>query len=121
AQARRCAARLLAEHDSDLINVYQPLSGYGVLASSIGRRLPSLYSFLSPAPLEYRSRQRMTAHHRAGVTGVAGLAALWMAERACLRRATRIHVLSDFSVSLVVRLCRIPAAPPAKNSGSGGR
>jgi len=48
--ARRAAARLLAEQDADLINVYQPLSGYGVLASPIGRRLPSLYSFLSPAP-----------------------------------------------------------------------
>ena len=50
----------------------------------------------------------MTAHHRAGVTGVAGLAALWMAERACLRRATRIHVMSDFSASLLWRLYRIP-------------
>src|SRR4030095_12123397 len=43
AGARRSAARLLAEQDADLINVYQPLSGYGVLASPIGRRLPSLY------------------------------------------------------------------------------
>lgn len=117
AEARRSAARLLAEQDADLINVYQPLSGYGVLASSIGRRLPSLYSFLSPAPLEYRSRQRMTAHHRAGVTGVAGLAALWMAERACLRRATRIHVMSDFSVSLLWRLYRIPAERTVKIPG----
>lgn len=112
--ARRAAARLLAEQDADLINVYQPLSGYGVLASPIGRRLPSLYSFLSPAPLEYRSRQRMTAHHRAGAAGAAGVAALWMAERACLRRATRIHVMSDFSVSLLWRLYRIPAERTVK-------
>jgi glycosyltransferase involved in cell wall biosynthesis/SAM-dependent methyltransferase len=117
AGARRSAARLLAEQDADLINVYQPLSGYGVLASPIGRRLPSLYSFLSPAPLEYRSRERMTAHHRTGVTGVAGLAALWVAERACLRRATRIHVMSDFSVSLVWRLYRIPAERTVKIPG----
>ena len=115
--ARRAAARLLAEQDADLINVYQPLSGYGVLASPIGRRLPSLYSFLSPAPLEYRSRQRMTAHHRAGAAGAAGVAALWMAERACLRRATRIHVMSDFSVSLLWRLYRIPAERTVKIPG----
>src|SRR4030095_1607319 len=117
AQARRSAARLLAEQDADLINVYQPLSGYGVLASSLGRRLPSLYSFLSPAPLEYRSRQRMTAHHRAGVTGVVGLAALWMAEGARLRPRPRIHVMSDFSVSLLWRLYRIPAERTVKIPG----
>jgi glycosyltransferase involved in cell wall biosynthesis/SAM-dependent methyltransferase len=117
AEARRSAARLLAEQDADLINVYQPLSGYGVLASPIGRRLPSLYSFLSPAPLEYRSRQRMTAHHRAGAAGAAGVVALWMAERACLRRATRIHVMSDFSASLLWRLYRIAAERTVKIPG----
>jgi glycosyltransferase involved in cell wall biosynthesis/SAM-dependent methyltransferase len=114
---RRAAARLLAEQDADLINVYQPLSGYGVLASPIGRRLPSLYSFLSPSPLEYRSRLRMTAHHRAGATGAAGVAALWMAEGACLRRATRIHVMSDFSRALLWRLYRIPADRTVKIPG----
>jgi glycosyltransferase involved in cell wall biosynthesis/SAM-dependent methyltransferase len=117
AGVRRAAARLLAEHDADLINVYQPLSGYGVLASSIGRRLPSLYSFLSPAPLEYRSRQRMTAHHLAGAAGAAGVAALWMAEGACLRRATRLHVMSDFSLALLWRLYRIPAERTVKIPG----
>ena len=51
----------------------------------------------------------MTAHHLGGVGGAAGMAALWLVERACLRRATRIHVLSDFSASLLWRLYRIPA------------
>ncbi len=108
-EARRAAARLLATRDADVLNVYQPLSGYGVLASATGRRLPALYSFLSPAPLEYRSRQRMTAHHHGGLAGLAGVAALWMVERACLRRAARIHVLSDFSRSQLWKLYRIPA------------
>jgi glycosyltransferase involved in cell wall biosynthesis/SAM-dependent methyltransferase len=108
-QARRAAARLLAARDADVLNVYQPLSGYGVLASAAGRRVPALYSFLSPAPLEYRSRQRMTTHHRGGAAGLAGVAALWAAERACLRRAARIHVESDFSRTLLWKLYRIPA------------
>jgi glycosyltransferase involved in cell wall biosynthesis/SAM-dependent methyltransferase len=108
-EARRAAARLLAARDADVLNVYQPLSGYGVLASASGRRVPALYSFLSPAPLEYRSRQRMTKHHRGGAAGVAGLAALWAAERACLRRAARIHVESDFSRTLLWKLYRISA------------
>jgi glycosyltransferase involved in cell wall biosynthesis/SAM-dependent methyltransferase len=108
-EARRMAARLLAERDADVLNVYQPLSGYGVLASPVGRRVPALYSFLSPAPLEYRSRQRMTRHHRGGVAGLAGVAALWTAERACLRRAARIHVMSDFSRTLLWKLYRMPA------------
>jgi len=108
-EARRAAARLLDARDADVLNVYQPLSGYGVLASAAGRRRPALYSFLSPAPLEYRSRRRMTRHHVGGVAGLAGLAALWMTERACLRRAARVHVMSDFSRALLWRLYRIPA------------
>jgi glycosyltransferase involved in cell wall biosynthesis/SAM-dependent methyltransferase len=115
--ARRAVTDLLAARDADVLNVYQPLSGYGVLAAAAGRRLPTLYSFMSPAPLEYRSRQRMTAHHRAGAAGLAGLAALWMAERACLRRAARVQVHSDFSTSLLWKLYRMPAERIVKISG----
>ena len=105
--ARRAAAQELARMDADVLHCYQPLSGYGVLASSAGRRRPSLYTFLSPAPLEYRSRLGGTAHHRGGWIGAAGVATLWLIERSCLRRATRIHVLSDFSVGQLWRLYRI--------------
>ena len=84
---------------------------------ALGRRLPSLYSFLSPAPLEYRSRQRMTAHHRAGAAGVDGVAALWMAERACLRRARAFTCMSDFSLALLWKLYRIPAERIVKIPG----
>ena len=108
-EARRAAARLLAARDADVLNVYQPLSGYGVLASPAGRRRPALYSFLSAAPLEYRSRRRMTRHHLGGIAGLAGVAALWTIERACLRRAARIHVMSDFSRALLWKLYRVPA------------
>jgi glycosyltransferase involved in cell wall biosynthesis/SAM-dependent methyltransferase len=104
--ARRAARPLVAE--ADVLHVHQPLAGYGALAAAAARGLPSLYTFHSPAPLEYRSRRQMTAHHLGGAAGVAGVAALWLIERACLRRATRIHVLSDFSVSLLWRLYRIP-------------
>jgi glycosyltransferase involved in cell wall biosynthesis/SAM-dependent methyltransferase len=109
-EARRTAARLLAARPADVLNVYQPLAGYGVLASPAGRRVPALYSFLSPAPLEYRSRRTMTRHHLGGVAGLAGLAALWLTEGACLRRAARVHVMSDFSRALLWRLYRVPAA-----------
>jgi glycosyltransferase involved in cell wall biosynthesis/SAM-dependent methyltransferase len=114
--ARRAMADLLARRGADVVNVYQPLSGYGVLASAAGR-LPALYSFMSPAPLEYRSRRRMTAHHRAGAAGLAGLAVLWMAERACLRRAARVQVHSDFSTSLLWRLYRLPGERIVKIGG----
>jgi glycosyltransferase involved in cell wall biosynthesis/SAM-dependent methyltransferase len=115
--ARRAVADLLAARGADVLNVYQPLSGYGVLASAAGRRLPALYSFMSPAPLEYRSRRRMTAHHRVGAAGLAGLTALWMAERACLQRAARVQVHSDFSTSLLWKLYRIPAERIVKIGG----
>jgi glycosyltransferase involved in cell wall biosynthesis/SAM-dependent methyltransferase len=114
-EARRTAGPLLAE--SDVLHLHQPLSGYGVLTSPLGRRLPSLYTFHSPAPLEYRSRRRMTAHHLGGLAGLAGMLTLWKIEAACLRRATRIHVLSDFSASLLWRLYRIPAERIVKIPG----
>ena len=115
--ARRALASLLATRDADVLNVYQPLSGYGVLTSPAGRRVPTLYSFMSPAPLEYRSRRRMTANHRAGVVGLAGVAGLWLAERVCLRRSARVQVLSDFSASLLWKLYRLPAERLVKISG----
>ncbi len=108
-EARRAAGRELAEADADVLNLYQPYSGYGVLRSPAGRRIPSLYTFLSPAPLEYRSRRGMSPLHRAGGPGALGLALLWFLEGACLRRATRIHVLSKFSARLLWELYRIPA------------
>jgi len=114
-EARRAAAPLLAE--TDVLHLHQPLSGYGVLTSARGRRLPSLYTFHSPAPLEYRSRRRMTAHHLGGAAGLAGTLTLWAIERACLRRATRIHVLSDFSAALLWKLYRIPAERLVKIPG----
>ena len=118
AEARRAAARLLAEQDADLINVYQPLSGYGVLASSIGRR-PALALQLPVAgaarvPLapandgaSPRGRDRRRRHWpRCG----------WRSARACAG-PTRIHVMSDFSVSLLWKLYRIPAERIVKIPG----
>lgn len=116
--ARRAADRALAEAASDVLHLHQPLSGYAVLSSPAGRRIPSLYTFHSPAPLEYRWRVGMTGHHRAGVAGAVGAALLWLLEGACLRRATRVHVLSDFSARLLWRLYRVPSDRVVRIPGS---
>lgn len=105
--ARRAAADELARAGADVLHLHQPLSGYGVLRLPAARRIPALYTFLSPAPLEYRSRRGMTALHRGGLVGRAGAALLWLIERACLRTASRIHVLSDFSAAQLRTLYRI--------------
>src|SRR5215470_13711574 len=47
--ARRAARELLAHSTFDVIDVHQPLAGYGVLGLPAARRLPMLYTFLSPA------------------------------------------------------------------------
>jgi len=106
--ARRAVALELEKERADVLHVHQPLVGYGVLTSAAARGLPRLYSFHSSAPLEYRSRRGMTAHHRGGLAGRLGLAALWGVERACVRRATAIHVLSDYSSELLWKLYRVP-------------
>jgi glycosyltransferase involved in cell wall biosynthesis/ubiquinone/menaquinone biosynthesis C-methylase UbiE len=108
--ARRAVAEEVDAHGADVLHFHQPLAAFGALTSPVGRRLPSLYTFHSPAPLEYRTRRGTTDRHRGGLAGYAGAAALWLFERASLSRATRIHVLSDFSASLVGKLYRIPRA-----------
>jgi len=106
--ARRATAEELARQPADVLHLHQPLAGYGALASRAGGRLPSLYSFYSPAPLEYRSRRGMTARHRAGLMGAAGTAMLWAFERACLRRAALVHVLSHFAADQLWKLYAVP-------------
>ena len=107
--ARRATADELARLGADVLHLHQPLAGYGALVSRAGRGLPSLYSFYSPAPLEYRSRRGMTARHRAGLVGATGTAMLWAFERACLRRVGLVHVLSHFSAGQVWKLYAVPS------------
>jgi len=95
--ARAAGARLIAARRPDVLHVHQPVAGHAVLRAASARGIPVLYTFLSPAPSEYRSRRGMTPLHRHGVAGAAAVAALWLLEWSCLRRATLVHVLSDFS------------------------
>jgi len=108
-EARRAVDHALAEEGSSVLQLYQPFSGYGVLRSDRIKGIPCLYTFLSPAPLEYISRRGMTGHHRPGLIGRVIQIMLWGIERACLRRATRIHVLSDFSAGQLWKLYGIPS------------
>jgi glycosyltransferase involved in cell wall biosynthesis len=100
-----------------VLHVHQPLAGYGVLRAAAARGVPALYTFLSPAPSEYRSRGGMTALHRRGAAGLAAVAALWLLEWSCLRRATLVHVLSDFSARQLRSLYGVPGARIVKISG----
>jgi glycosyltransferase involved in cell wall biosynthesis/SAM-dependent methyltransferase len=106
--ARRATTDELARQGADVLHLHQPLAGYGALAARAARGLPSLYSFYSPAPLEYRSRRGMTDRHRAGLVGATGIAMLWAFERACLRRVALVHVLSHFSANQVWKLYAVP-------------
>src|SRR6266446_5891870 len=116
--ARRVVTLELRDAPADVLHVHQPLAGVGVLMSPAVRGLPRLYSFHSPAPLEFRSRRGMTAHHRSGWAGRIGLTALWGTERACLRRATAIHVLSDYSAEQLWRLYGVPRDRVVKIPGA---
>ncbi len=103
-EARRAVAEEVDAHGADVLHLHQPLAAFGALTSPAGRRLPSLYTFHSPAPLEYLTRRGTTGRHRGGLVGHASAALLWLVERASLARASRIHVLSDFSAGLVRKL-----------------
>ncbi len=99
--ARRVVAEEVRAHGADVLHFHQPLSAFGALTSSALRRLPSLYTFHSPASLEYRGRRGTTDLHRRGIAGGAGAALLRALERWSLARVTRIHVLSDYSAGLL--------------------
>jgi glycosyltransferase involved in cell wall biosynthesis len=116
-QARRAVTRHIAEASWEILHLYQPFSGYGALHAGQARGLPSLYTFLSPAPLEYVSRRGMTDHHRTGLVGRAVQLMLARIERACLLRATRIQVLSDFSATQLRELYGIPPGRIVKIPG----
>lgn len=105
--ARRAVGAALADGRA-VLHLHQPLSGWGALGAPRARGRASLYTFHSSAALEYRSRRGMTGRHRGGPAGWLGAALLTVLERACLRRATRVHVLSEFSAGLVTRLHRVP-------------
>src|SRR5262249_27750007 len=94
-------------HGADVLHFHQPIGAFGVLTSPLGRRLPSLYTFHSPAPLEYRSRRGMSGLHRGGLVGRAAALLLRTLERVSLSRVSRIQVLTDFSVGLLWDLYRI--------------
>lgn len=115
--ARAAGARLLAERRPDILHVHQPLAGFGVLRATAARGVPALYTFLSPAPSEYRSRRGMTPLHRRGVGGAAAVAALWLLEWSCLRRATLVHVLSEFSARQLRSLYGVPGSRIVKIAG----
>ncbi|MFQ5946009.1 MAG: glycosyltransferase [Anaerolineae bacterium] len=115
--ARQAAAQALSDTDADVLQLHQPLSGVGVLSSPAATRIPSLYTFLSPAPLEYRSRRAINASLLARWAGTPGTALLWVIEGICLRRASRIHVLSEFSATQLQKLYRIPSERIVKIPG----
>ena len=115
--ARAAGARLIADRRPDILHVHQPIAGYGVLRSAAARGVPALYTFHSSAPSEYRSRRGMTALHRRGLGGAAAVAALWLLEWSCLRRAALVHVLSDFSAQQLRSLYGIAGARSVKIAG----
>jgi glycosyltransferase involved in cell wall biosynthesis len=108
AGGRRAAATEAARRPGDVLHLHQPLSGYGVLSSRLGREVPSLYTFHSSAPLEYISRRGMTSHHSGGLVGIGAAALLRRVERACLSRVSLIQVESEFSIRQLWELYRIP-------------
>ncbi len=116
--AQRALTDALIHSPADVLQLYQPFAGYGALRSPRAKGLPVLYTFLSPAPLEYISRIGMTRHHRPGVAGRVAQAMLWGIERACLRSADRIHVLSDFSAGQLWQLYGIPTSRIVKIPGA---
>jgi glycosyltransferase involved in cell wall biosynthesis/SAM-dependent methyltransferase len=115
--ARRAVRHEVAAHGADVLYFNQPLSAFGALTSRALGRLPSLYTFHSPAPLEYLGRRGTSDLHRRGAAGGAGAALLRALERWCLGRVTRIHVLSEYSAGLLRTLYGISGERVVKIPG----
>jgi glycosyltransferase involved in cell wall biosynthesis len=102
------ATDIIQNFGIDFLHLHQPLAGYGVSYSSAGSRIPVLYSFHSPAPMEYRNRTGTTPFHRGGFFGVMGAGTLKLMERLCLRRANSVHVMSEYTRNLAKKHYRVP-------------
>jgi len=102
----RAASDLIRREGADVLHLHQPLSGYGVLSSAEGSSIPCLYTFHAPAPLEYRARAAGSGGG-GGLTGLVGAGTLRILERACLKKARRVHVLSEHSARLTRKLYRV--------------
>ncbi len=93
----RARAVFFALHRREAFQVlilHQPFSAFGVLLARARQALPCVYTFHSPAFLEFTTRRGRWPLLPAG---------LWAVERSCLRRADRIRVLSRYSQGLVRR------------------
>ena len=116
-EAGRLVTQLLAEEECDTLNIHQPLSGYGAIRALRGSARPQLYTFLSPAPIEYFSRTGMSPHHRRGPIGRSAQVLLFFLERHCLRRADFVRVLSDFSARQLWKLYELASERVIKIPG----
>ncbi len=88
----------------DVLNIHQPLAGYGIIRSGEGCAPHRVYTFLSPWAAEYRTRAGM----RSGEARVSPAQHLsrhvnavvrQRMEKACLDSCQAIHVLSGFSAA----------------------
>ena len=117
-QARRAALAEIEAFRPDVLHVHQPVAGAGVVARAAARGIPTLYTFHSSAPLEYRARRGASARHLGGLAGWAGAAVLGALERACVARAARVHVLSDFSAAQLRALHGVDTSRMVKVPGA---
>jgi len=97
---RNAFEKLCSRTRFDAIVFYQPLSAWAVLQSPFSRGLPTLYSFLSPWPVEWAIGQGLEVKKgrpaRKGIrSSLNFFTRKWM-ERKVLVRSSRIAILSDF-------------------------
>lgn len=114
---RTKSQQLLQDHPFDLINFHQPLSALGVLAACKSRKIPKLYTFHSLWFREYEVRATRSEHQMDPVerppSGSWIRFNAWLRkviERACLKAADRILVLSEFSREQLLKYHRVPAS-----------
>lgn len=97
-RARWLFQKLHGRERFKLLNLHQPFSALGLLTSPATRGLPTVYTFLSPAFLEFRIRRGLTGRRPLRQLPAALLKRI---EQTCFRKADRIVVLSRFSRDLL--------------------
>lgn len=97
-RARWLFPKLHRREGFELLNLHQPFSALGLLTLPAARGLPTVYTFHSPAFLEFQIRRGLTGRRPLRRLPAALLRRI---EQACFRKADRIVVLSRFSRDLL--------------------
>ena len=97
------------QYSFDVINFHQPFSAFGVIRSSVGKRIKKVYTCHSLSFEEFQSRNPNPKSVARRIPYFLNIQARRFIERRVLKESDRIAVLSRFTKERLQRVYKVPA------------